>query len=519
VEVFAVIYVPNFSLQAVLRSEPEPGGRAVALVEAAGTNLAKAVVLECSAAAESAGVCSGLSAPQAMARCRDLLLKPRSTLAEQNATDILLQTAYAFSPHLEHTAPGVGTIDLRGLNFEGASRAGQQTFDCVLGDEAMASPDTLPPARLNSWGEGICRALHQFGLEAQVGVGGTPGIALLAAKVAHPVLVVTDVEPFFAGLRMEVLQPSVEILGILKRWGIHTAGAFLALGREAIAARLGSEALALFEKASPQSIRPLQLLVPADSFEEQMQFEAHIETIEPLLFVLRRFIEQLSARIALTYRVVAELDLTLTLETGCYQRTFKVPSPTARVETLFRMLHTHVENLRTDAPIVALRLGAVPVRAEAQQFGLFESALRDPNHFHETLARLAALLGTERVGTPIVEPTHRPDSFRLQTPDFQERRSSSETKNESRCSAGPCLRRFRPPIRARVEACDGRPRFFSTAAGSNVVTEARGPWDASGHWWDNRRWTRQEWDVMTRDGTIYRLCEAEEGWVVEGVYD
>jgi hypothetical protein len=70
-----------------------------------------------------------------------------------------------------------------------------------------------------------------------------------------------------------------------------------------------------------------------------------------------------------------------------------------------------------------------------------------------------------------------------------------------------------------VEACDGRPRFFSTAAGSNVVTEARGPWDASGHWWDNRRWTRQEWDVMTRDGTIYRLCEAEEGWVVEGVYD
>jgi hypothetical protein len=115
--VFAVLSVPDFSLQAVLRQEPELRSGSVALVDAAGSNLARTLVLECTAPARDAGVCAGLSAPQAMARGRELILKPRSLSAEQSAADILLQTAYAFSPHLEHTAPGVVTIDLRGLDF------------------------------------------------------------------------------------------------------------------------------------------------------------------------------------------------------------------------------------------------------------------------------------------------------------------------------------------------------------------------------------------------------------------
>jgi protein ImuB len=550
---FAVIDVPNFGLQSLLRNAPNWGSSSAALLDSGPASASKAIVLECTASAAAAGVCPGLTAPQAMARCRELVLKSRSPAAEQEAANILLQTAYTFTPHIEHTAPGVCTIDLRGLNFisdchnethpSGAAAANdetQQAFGFLTEVESLApgNPNSASPSLprtpanrlLMEWGEKILAALQQVNLQARIGIAATPNIALLAAQAtgAGCVLVVERTEDFFKHLPIEALAPSPQELAILKRWGIHTAGAFLALGKDAIAERLGAESLELFERADTNTIRPLHLAVPPDTFEEHMDFEVQIETLEPLLFVLRRFVEQLATRIALTYRVVAELGLTLTLESGPpHERTFKVPAPTANVDTLFRMLHTHLENLHTDAPIVSLRLSAAPVRSQSQQFGLFESALRDPNHFHETLARLSALLGHERVGTPVLEATHRPDSFQMKTPAFgegplPEADESLETQNPKarmQNASGLCLRRFRPALQAEVELEHGQPVFISTLVMSGSVKRARGPWCASGTWWDQRRWSRQEWDVETREGTIYRLFHAEGNWVVEGMYD
>src|SRR5436190_19457882 len=109
---FAVVSIPDFSLQAVLRHEPELISRAVALTD---PELPKLGIIQFTAAAREAGVGEGMSASQAMARCADLAIKSRSPAQEQSATDVLIQTAYAFSPFIESTAPGVCTMDLRGL--------------------------------------------------------------------------------------------------------------------------------------------------------------------------------------------------------------------------------------------------------------------------------------------------------------------------------------------------------------------------------------------------------------------
>src|SRR5205814_6050480 len=84
------------------------------------------------------------------------------------------------------------------------------------------------------------------------------------------------------------------ILEILHKWGIHTLGQLAALDREDLAARLGPQAVRMWERANGQSDRLLRLVRPSESFEESFEFENEIETAEPLLFMLRRFLEQLA---------------------------------------------------------------------------------------------------------------------------------------------------------------------------------------------------------------------------------
>src|SRR5881398_29515 len=207
-----------------------------------------------------------------------------------------------------------------------------------------------------------------------------------------------------------------QILEILHKWGIHTLGQLAALDKEDLAARLGLEAVRMWERANGQSNRPLKLVRQPESFEESFEFENEIETAEPLLFMLRRFLEQLAIRLSGIYLVVKELTLRVTFtDKQIYERIFKIPQPTNNVDLLFRMLHTHLENFKSEYPIVAVALSAQPIRPAREQFGLFETTLRNPHQLSETLARLTALLGNDRIGTPVLEETHRPDAFRMQT--------------------------------------------------------------------------------------------------------
>src|SRR6266705_3401634 len=206
-----------------------------------------------------------------------------------------------------------------------------------------------------------------------------------------------------------------QILAILHKWGIHTLGQLAALDKEQLAARLGPEAVRMWERANGKSERLLKLVRPPESFDESFEFENEIETAEPLLFMLRRFLEQLSLRLSAIYLVAKALTLRITFSNKQnYERVFKIPQPTNDVDLLFRMLHTHLENFTSKQPIIAISLEAQPIKPARQQFGLFETTLRDPNQLYETLARLTALLGTDRVGTPVLEETYRPDAFHLE---------------------------------------------------------------------------------------------------------
>jgi protein ImuB len=500
---FAVVYIPGFPMQALLRHEPESRKKPVALVDPA---LSTPRVCEMTAAARASGVVIGMAPTQAMARCRQVLIRHRSPAQETAATDALLLCAFGFSPNIEATAPGICTLDLRGL----------------------AELNQADGHALAAWAERLRAALASFGLRARVGIGPTPNMARQAARWTKTIQVVGDARMFITTLPIAALDPSSDVAPLLAQWGIRTVGELLALGQQALAERIGLEALALFAAASTASSRPLRLVRPVERFEEAFEFSHEIETIEPLLMLLRRFVDQISRRLELAGVVAECLTLRLRLESGeLLERRLRLPRPTSQPDVLFRMLHTHLETLRTTSPVVSLALQASPGQPEQKQFGLFEAVLRDPRQFQETLARLTALLGDGRVGTPVPVESHGPDSFELAPPDFENAPIPTGPKWPAVLQP-VAMRRCRPPVKAGVETVPGCAAGASHPAPVSLqcsVTAGRlkvtaGPWLTSGHWWEpGACWQREEWDVATRDGWMLRLCRQSDGWAVEGLLD
>src|ERR1700720_3771490 len=248
-----------------------------------------------------------------------------------------------------------------------------------------------------------------------------------------------------------------EILAILHKWGIHTLGQLAALNREELRVRLGPEAVRLWERANGISNRLLKRVQPPESFDESFEFEHEIETAQPLLFMLRRFLEQLAVRLSAIYLVAKEVTLQITFANKqSYERIFKIPQPTNDVDLLFRMLQTHLENFKSEHPIVAVALTAQPIRPASQQFGLFETALKNPQQLYETLARLTALLGTNLVGTPMLEETHRPDAFRMEPFTWECEPHGLFAGGTPAATGRIALRRFRPAAAASIFTAEHR---------------------------------------------------------------
>jgi protein ImuB len=489
---FAAAVIQDFSLYAVLRHEPDLASRPAALLQ---DDSKKARIAAVSPAAWQAGATAGMTATQAKARCGSLAFRIRSEAQEASAQEVLLECAYGSAAFIESTAPGVCTMDLRGLE------------SLRMGGSA-----------LQKWGHELVERLAIFALPARVGVAETPGLALHAARVAEPFLAIDNPDEFWAKLPIGALELEPDLASVLQKWGIRTAAQFLKLGKDRAGERLGAAGLALFESMRTDAVRPLKLTTPREQFEEFFEFQEPVETLEPLLFLVRRLLEQLCFRIEPRGMVAQKLQLALLLDSGrAHDRTLEIPSPTREVEALFRIAHNYLENVRTDSPLKGVRLRVEPAASEARQFQLFETAVRNPNRFYETIGRLGALLGAENVGRPVVESSHKPDDVRME-PIRAEAGKPQEPAAEKAKMRGLMLRRFRPPLRAAVRLRETEPVFVESSEFTGGIAQSAGPWRISGQWWENG-WQREEWDVQTKGGALYRLCRDGTEWFVEGAYD
>ncbi len=534
---FAAIYVPDFLVAAVVRLEPSLRGKAVAVLE--GKPPAVTVVAMNERAAE-AGIEPGMTKLQAAAY--PVELRQRSPAQEAAAHAALLDCAQVFSPRVEETAADTVVLDIAGL---------ERLFG--------------PPAKL---AQGLARRASELGLEINVAVAANPDAATLAARGFAGVTIIPPGRQAerLGALPVDVLQVAPEILETLDRWGVHNLRALAALPEVAMVERLGQEGLRLEKLARGAVERPLVPAEPPLEFEETMELEYPVALLEPLAFVLGRLLEQLCARLEARALATNELRLALDLDAAysadevsrfefhvsrgedqletrnvkretLFERTLRLPLPMLDARLFLKLLQLELRAHPPGAPVVKVTLAAEPVEPRPGQGGLFLPATPAPDRLELTLARLAGIVGEQRIGAAEVLDTHRPDGFQMKRFALSAPHPSSANAGLKACSTLPtmALRRFRPPLAATVGVCEGEPVRIAAGEIRGEVASLSGPWRNSGEWWKEKtppigsdahgsNWTREEWDIALSNSksiAFYRIYRelASGAWFVEGTYD
>ncbi|MGH9370754.1 MAG: hypothetical protein ACRD15_04410, partial [Vicinamibacterales bacterium] len=375
-----------------------------------------------------------------------------------SGTRELFGIARDFSPRIERHAGGTIVLDVAGLQR-------------LLGDAAA-----------------IAGELSRAGAP-RVAVAGSQTAAMLLVRGCRGITVATDApETVVRELPIAVLQQLLsdtddaaavarsptaaaaasreQSFDVLRRWGLTTLGELAALPPADLSARLGPEGLAIQRLARGLDPRPLVPDPGITRFMGSFELEWPIDTLEPLSFVFARLLDPLASALERADRgaVALHLDLRLTDRTS-HVRTVPLPVAMRDPRVLRTLLLLDLESHPPPAAVDVVAIEVDPAPARIVQYSLLERAAPSPETLATLMARLGALVGDARCGSPTLLDSHRPDGFVLAGVGFADTGTRAVTSGPARQlplagnrgSPAFALRRFRPPVAVRVAVEAGRP--------------------------------------------------------------
>ncbi len=511
---YGCIHIPDYPVQAFIRTEPDLRRQPMAILD--GT-FPLFTVIATNTFARMLGIQIGMTKLQ-LERFPDLILRYRSRKQEDSAHRALIDCAHFFTPRVEDTATGTVALDLNGLSqLWGTPRAMAQK---------------------------LFRAADKLGLEVHVAIASNPDAAIHAAQAEAGITVIGmgDEAKKLEPLDLHILTASEETQASFSLWGVRTFQDLAQLPEVGVVERLGQEGLRLQQMARGATTRPLRALNEKPCFKESMELDESIDSLEATTFIFSRLLNPLCKRLEARNRATNALRLTLTLEPlsgnknpdpgnaennpgkspHCFIRTLRLPTPTRDSRVLLKLLQLDLDAHRPPRPVISVTLTAEPVQPRRIQNGLFMPLAPEPEKLELTLARIGNIVGNERIGSPRLLDTHRPDRFRIQHFTLPTRPKARQLPTPRPVSMA--LRIFRPPLEATVERLGGQLSRIFFSGKSGKVTTARGPWYGSGEWWREDPWNREEWDVEVQNGqehALYRIYRDPQThqWFVDATYD
>jgi protein ImuB len=424
----------------------------------------------------------------------------------------------------------------------------------------------------------LARALDEAAIEARVAIAPTQTMARLLAAANSEISTFSNFQ--ISDLPVSLLQPLETLPPAMnhrdrrrpyetfERWGIATLGDLAALPVAALSSRLGRRGVALHRLA--RGLDPQPFVPDADTprFIGRLELEWPIEALEPLSFVFARLLEPLSVSLERADRGAAAIRLELRLtDRSTHARVLQLPAPIRDARVLRTLLLLDLESHPPPAAVDIVTIELDPAPARITQFSLLQRALPSPETLSTLTARLAALVGESRIGSPVLIDTHQPGAFEMvrfapETRAISSRRSDEVAKADAMTRFAPegaksaagangaegagangangaVLRRRRVPPAIRVSVEHGRPVYLAASRRGmpqGAVVQAAGPWRTSGGWWaapvappvpptpafaGEGGWNRDEWDVALSSGAVCRIFQDRTSarWFLEGTYD
>jgi len=408
--------------------------------------------------------------------------------------ETILDALDAISPLIEDGGAGTAYCEMRGIAGE--------------------------PSR---WLAHIRDVLAPFALRTRLGLGPNRFVARVAARRA----------PGYKGSHCErgadpaafVAPTPIDVLGIdpktserLHLLGIRTLGELAALPHGPFVRRFGTEAARWHALARGIDDVPLVPRARHASIERALFGEGEAggsASEEALLFALRTLVARIVDDLVITGKRARELVLTLECENGDVHETLvHVANPTAREAMLFDLIRAHLEGVRLEAAVEGLRLRIKRMEGGASPLALFSVDDPDAEAIELALARLEAAFGDGCVLRARVVEGYRPERrvayerFTAQLPQ-----ASAVLHHE----AGMQLRMFVEPQQLDVVMKNGAPHLVGTPP--QTVVDYAGPWRVAEEWWSLSPLTRDDYDIMLADGSLYRIAYRDERWLLLGIYD
>jgi len=402
----------------------------------------------------------------------------------------LLQVALAHSPRVEDAGAGCLYLDASG-------------FQSLFGDDGRLA-------------ERLRDAAAAAGLAIRVGVAASRLGALAAARLGSGVAVV---EPggdaaSLAAAPLSLLTLSEPLAIRLSRWGLRTLGELAALPTAGLFERAGAEGVQAQRLARGEDPRPLASWRPVPAFEETVECEWGLETLEPVVERLSELAARVCGRLGARGLAADGFEWVCRLAGGRAHEGALTPAvPLTEAAAVTGLLRLALEARPPRGIVEGLTLRARPTRAAPAQESLTDPSRPSPRFLAATMNRLVALVGSDRIGAPALLDSHRPDAVGL----------GAYAPHKPRAGKSPApvlaLRRLRPPAPAAVTLASGRPVAMRSSRLAGRIVAGVGPWRSSGEWWTTQPWLQDEWDVELADGTLCRLAHDGSAWHIAGVYD
>ena len=374
------------------------------------------------------------------------------------AIDALLTHLRDFSPFVEpsESEPGIFWLDVAGL--EGVFES------------------------LEAWTEALSEALldrDQF--YTSVAVGFTRFGTYAVARSIRQSVVFSEA----ASEREAARQVPLASIGLspalctdLEKLGIETLGAFIRLPPTGVRRRFGQKAHRIHQMARGDLELPLQADLSDGPIQKHVRLDETIAVSTRLVFVLKRELNPLLARLAEGQHRITAIEIELHDGSDDHDSILVRPAtPTVDTSRLLELIRLRLENRSLEYGIDEVTITVRTRRNESDQLQLFaEKPPRDPADANRALERLRAEFGRDAVLRAVPRDGHLPEARFEWKPFERMEESNPETPIEY-----PALVRRLWNTPQPLRSGDQASRQLALPSGDGVFLG--GPYLVSGGWW------------------------------------